>query len=484
MRLCSTGRLICSVLGTLGLVWYRKYGHSTIAQLLSNIPTSLFIALLGTESLFVARNLLFVLLILPAIIISRVEKKNLLHFRKAFQRAAPWVPMRGLKAKDGTPIDGVAWLHVTKPADGSKPVPSQKWIIWCPPNAMCYEDIATTIAQSYGRGLGANIAFFNYRGVGNSGTLWNMPQTCSDLSTDVRAVFDWILYKYGADPANVMIHGHSLGGGTGAPVRAVYPEGPFVSDRSFSSLGITAAVHCAGPMGIIVGIIFGVMCSYCVFVVSWIEQGAIPFSGIILWLGRLGYMGQLLAGVVLFYTAAKGSMEITALLGFAALMIVALEIGVCEFVQSHMEIYGVSLFGGLFKSLVRFGYTFAQYGVLGECAGLILWRTGLVPKLVPWFTKVLGWDMDVAGYWDKFQGEKLVLYHPEDGVIPPNAALATALPEESKQKHTLELTYKSRVSMGKAERQQMNHVYFIPETDPAQWHGVAALLRGMWKKTD
>ena len=56
-----------------------------------------------------------------------------------------------------------------------------------------------------------------------------------DLLDDATAALHHIL-STGAAPRDILIYGHSLGGGLGAQLRARYPEGPIISDRSFSTL--------------------------------------------------------------------------------------------------------------------------------------------------------------------------------------------------------------------------------------------------------
>lgn len=95
------------------------------------------------------------------------------------------------------------------------------------------------IMLNYAVPLQCNLAMFNYRGVGSSLGAW--PRGSADLVSDASAVFGYLLRNCQANPKNILIYGHSIGGAVGALVRAKYPSGPMVSDRSF--LSFTAVVR-------------------------------------------------------------------------------------------------------------------------------------------------------------------------------------------------------------------------------------------------
>lgn len=73
---------------------------------------------------------------------------------------------------------------------------------------------------------------FNFRGVGLS---FPAPTTQEDLVTDARTVMKYLLGS-GVHPHNILLYGHSLGGCVATLLRAEYPGGPLVHDRSFVSL--------------------------------------------------------------------------------------------------------------------------------------------------------------------------------------------------------------------------------------------------------
>jgi len=68
------------------------------------------------------------------------------------------------------------------------------------------------------------------------------------------------LLANGVKSKNVLIHGHSLGGAVGACLRSRYPDGPFISDRSFSSLPavVKAILKASDGLRIFTGLSLGV----------------------------------------------------------------------------------------------------------------------------------------------------------------------------------------------------------------------------------
>lgn len=110
----------------------------------------------------------------------------------------------------------------------------QKWILIFNSNGDLYEYTIGTMA-AYGCNVGANILLFNYRGVGSStGT----PHHPNDLLIDGETCVLYLTSK-GVKPENILLRGRSLGGAVAAQVRALYPEGPIIHDRSFSTLNKT-----------------------------------------------------------------------------------------------------------------------------------------------------------------------------------------------------------------------------------------------------
>ena len=103
--------------------------------------------------------------------------------------------------------------------------------------------------------MGVSFLAFNYRGVARSmGTL----ETSDDLVTDGAAAIDYLL-RQGVSSKNIsfyfvhsffsfaswtnyywhskiLLHGHSMGGAVATKIRAMYPDGPIINDRSFKSL--------------------------------------------------------------------------------------------------------------------------------------------------------------------------------------------------------------------------------------------------------
>lgn len=80
---------------------------------------------------------------------------------------------------------------------------------------------------------GSNVVAFDYRSVGNSrGTL----SSKDDLIQDGKMILEYLQKQHKAIPENILLYGHSLGGGVAAEVHAhVNHKGALVSEASFSS---------------------------------------------------------------------------------------------------------------------------------------------------------------------------------------------------------------------------------------------------------
>eukprot|EP00736_Rhodelphis_marinus_P004242 Rmarinus@m.23282 len=129
-----------------------------------------------------------------------------------------------INTSHGSVLDG-AELYAT----GNRK--AKKWMVYLNANGTLWEQIIEYMFM-YGTSIGVNVFVFNYSGVGES---TGFPVTSDILVRDGLAALQYILLEKEVGSKDVLLHGHSLGGAVAAAVRAYYPEGPIVSDRSFSS---------------------------------------------------------------------------------------------------------------------------------------------------------------------------------------------------------------------------------------------------------
>jgi hypothetical protein len=142
---------------------------------------------------------------------------------------------------DGVALSAAAWTNPRGVASG----PGARWIVFVPPNGQQWETVVFSIAQQ-ATALGAHFLVFNYRGVGRSG---GVAKTATELVLDCEAALDWLMVGTRAVRANeILLHGHSLGGGVGLQVlrrRAERGDPPIalLHDRSFTSIGAVVSRH-------------------------------------------------------------------------------------------------------------------------------------------------------------------------------------------------------------------------------------------------
>ncbi len=138
-------------------------------------------------------------------------------------------------------VDGVA----LSAAAYTSPKAASRWIVFVPPNGQQWESVVFSIAQQ-AIALDANFLVFNYRGVGRSG---GVARTSADLVLDCEAALDWLMLGVRSVRADqILLHGHSLGGGVGLQVlrrRADRGDPPIamIYDRSFTSVAQVVARH-------------------------------------------------------------------------------------------------------------------------------------------------------------------------------------------------------------------------------------------------
>lgn len=133
-----------------------------------------------------------------------------------------------VETADGVKLDTVTIKH---PDQKDLPAHEQKWILKFGGNGEIYESgLLNTLGLS--KDTGANYFIGNFRGVMRSE---GRAKRAQDLILDGEAMLQYLFQK-GVRPENILIHGHSLGGGVGTAVAARHPGVNVCNDRSFSSI--------------------------------------------------------------------------------------------------------------------------------------------------------------------------------------------------------------------------------------------------------
>eukprot|EP00729_Bicosta_minor_P003493 gene3493-16329_t len=191
--------------------------------------------------LFVVRNAMFVPgQFLPAILVGwGVDREQA--FTEALSRAsaaaaAATVVERAKLETDSKDIvlDGCKIQNKDAPTDKKK----AKVIVWLNANGVIFEQ-NILFAREYAHRLQAHAILFNYRGVGAS-TGW--PYVSSDLGKDGITAVKYAIATFGVEERNIIIHGHSIGGGVMSMVVGQFPDATIINDRSFWDLGAEASI--------------------------------------------------------------------------------------------------------------------------------------------------------------------------------------------------------------------------------------------------
>ncbi len=149
--------------------------------------------------------------------------------------AQGWEPL-AVQCEDGVIVDSMIWT-------GAGGKPSKRWAVWFLPNCGRYEEYHNEM-EHYALALGVSICAFNYRGVGRStGLAWTFDELVRDGSSVVNALCSRMQVRAAPaqpspspplsraaaaqiDAAEVIFHGHSLGGAVASLVRLDSPGPP------------------------------------------------------------------------------------------------------------------------------------------------------------------------------------------------------------------------------------------------------------------
>ena len=344
-----------------------------------------------------------------------------------------------LPPRRGPILDGAVYVRnpVQEGGEGEEPSAASgsaretRWLVWLNANGVCYEEVMEEIASAWG-GV-ANILLFNYRGVGLSE---GNPRVGDDLVDDGIGAVEYLRREYGADPDKVLIYGHSMGGGAGSIARTHYPNGPLVVDRSFASLTVTVGPHLIGFMAYVVGLAIGLFAAPLLasFSVSHTSPGWIYHAVVVVVWSVLVWFG---AGLVMRYQfqvsdeSLPGWVAKARAQGRARSLVLGFGYAPIVVVLCFM-VFGRSV--GSFSWPISALLHIFQISLGTIPVGLALAHFGGVAFLGPILIKALGWDMDAASAWPKVTGNKLLFYHDQDEMVDFEAAslyagLAKAHPE-------------------------------------------------------
>lgn len=142
---------------------------------------------------------------------------------------------------DAPPMPGaeVWWLDID---NGAK---VEAW--WMPAPGASAETPAPTVIFFHGNGeliehamglaewyqsLGISAAFLEYRGYGRSG---GTPSQAA-ITPDARAIYDRVLARPDVDPARIVLHGRSMGGGVAGVMVDYRPPAALILESTFTSM--------------------------------------------------------------------------------------------------------------------------------------------------------------------------------------------------------------------------------------------------------
>ncbi len=174
-----------------------------------------------------------VLLWLTAIVFVKLKERTLIfHAEKAVgplkEPAPPFQPPHervSFASADGTPL--VGWVVPSASADSSG-----VWVLVCHGNSHNLSQFEEPEFYSYLRALGVNILTFDYRGFGESG---GEPSE-DGAYADTRAAYDLVVSRYGVNPKQVIIYGHSLGTGMAVQLASSVEAGALVLQAPYTSV--------------------------------------------------------------------------------------------------------------------------------------------------------------------------------------------------------------------------------------------------------
>lgn len=147
---------------------------------------------------------------------------------------------------DQAKLDGVVIFKDEKEKSdfAARNTKDQKWVILVNGNCQHYEDLLQHSQDIVGSDFKANVLTFNYRGVGQSEGKANKIE---DLVVDADTCVQY-LKDMGVPEENILISGHSLGGGIATKVASEYEKVNLLNTNSFASTAKAAEHLVAVPV--------------------------------------------------------------------------------------------------------------------------------------------------------------------------------------------------------------------------------------------
>jgi len=143
------------------------------------------------------------------------------------------------ESKDGTWL--VGW-YLKPLAGASSAVPSEQptqTVLVCHGNAENAAQSSSWTGDLFRQELGADVFVFDYRGYGKSEGTPDEP----GILADAEAALEWLCNKSGKSPDQIILVGHSIGGGPAVHLASKCGCKMLVLQRTFSSLADAAQTH-------------------------------------------------------------------------------------------------------------------------------------------------------------------------------------------------------------------------------------------------
>lgn len=138
------------------------------------------------------------------------------------QKIKDSLPKVQIKTFDGVKLDAREVKHFPN---------SNKWVAFFGGNGYWYENHVRECVNK-AHDLGLNVLLFNYRDISESkGYLTDGYQ----LTVDGSAVVDYLKHHHQVKEEDILLYGHSQGGGVVAQLKSIYKSVKIVSDRSYST---------------------------------------------------------------------------------------------------------------------------------------------------------------------------------------------------------------------------------------------------------
>lgn len=184
-------------------------------------------------------------IVIPSIYFNKTLRNEAKKIKDEFLEKSPLAKNVKLTTFDDAELDGIALF--TSKAEQKKfesgEAEDQKWIILANGNAELYE-FALDDSTRVGEDMQANVLTFNYRGVGES---QGYPHKMDDLITDADTCVQYLLSK-GVKEEDIIIRGHSLGGGIATKVASKYEYINLINTNSYGSISGVAKAHIRVPI--------------------------------------------------------------------------------------------------------------------------------------------------------------------------------------------------------------------------------------------